>query len=78
MFAIQNKTNSALLQFGKTFNVLIDILIYIYIYIYKSKTEKREFLDPRVTNITPGRHKQKGLNLLFFNFLSSAWTLASW
>jgi hypothetical protein len=25
----------------------------------KSKTEKREFLDPRVTNITPGRHKQK-------------------
>ena len=31
MFAIQNKTNSALLQFGKTFNVLIDILIYIYL-----------------------------------------------
>jgi predicted LPLAT superfamily acyltransferase len=24
-----------------------------------SKTEKREFLDPRVTNITPRRHKQK-------------------
>jgi hypothetical protein len=23
-------------------------------------------LDPRVTNITSGRHKQKGLNLLFF------------
>ena len=32
----------------------------------KSRTEKREFLDPRVTNITPGRHTQKGLNLLFF------------
>ena len=32
----------------------------------KSKTKKREFLDPRVTNITSGRHKQKGLNLLFF------------
>ena len=44
----------------------------------KSKTEKREFLDPRVTNITPGRHKQKGRNLLFFNFLTSAWSLASW
>ena len=29
-------------------------------------------------NITPGRHKQKGLNLLFFNFLTSAWSLASW
>ena len=39
---------------------------------------KREFLDPRVTNITPGRHKRKGLNLLFFNFLTSAWSLASW
>jgi hypothetical protein len=23
-------------------------------------------LDPRVTNIISGRHKQKGLNLLFF------------
>jgi hypothetical protein len=23
-------------------------------------------LDPRVTNITSGKHKQKGLNLLFF------------
>jgi hypothetical protein len=33
---------------------------------------------PRVTNITPRRHKQKGLNLLFFNFLTSAWSLASW
>ena len=44
----------------------------------KSKTKKREFLDPRVTNITSGRHKQKGLNLLFFNFLTSAWTLDSW
>ena len=32
----------------------------------KSKTEKREFLDPRVTNITSGGHKQKGLNNLFF------------
>jgi hypothetical protein len=28
-------------------------------------------LDPRVTNITSGGHKQKGLNLLFFNFLTS-------
>ena len=34
----------------------------------KSKTEKGEFLYPRVTNITPGRHKQKGLNLLFLTF----------
>jgi hypothetical protein len=32
----------------------------------ENQTEKREFLDPRVTNVTPGRHKQKGLNLLFF------------
>ena len=40
MFAIQNKTNSALLQFGKTFNVLIDILIYIYIYI--NQRQKKE------------------------------------
>ena len=30
------------------------------------RREKREFLDPRVTNITSGGHKQKGLNLLFF------------
>ena len=28
-------------------------------------------------NYTLGRHKQKGLNLLFFNFLTSAWSLAS-
>ena len=42
MFAIQNKTNSALLQFGKTFNVLIDILIYIYIYIYINQRQKKE------------------------------------
>jgi hypothetical protein len=32
----------------------------------ESKTKKRESLDPRVTNITSGGHKQKGLNLLFF------------
>jgi hypothetical protein len=31
-----------------------------------------------VTNITYGGHKQKGLNLLFFNFLTSGWSLASW
>ena len=42
------------------------------------RQKKRESLDPRVTNITPGRNKQKGLNLLFFNFLTSAWSLASW
>ena len=30
------------------------------------RKKKREFLDPRVTNITTGRHKQKGLHLLFF------------
>ena len=41
-------------------------------------TRGRELLDPRVTNITPGRHKQKGLNLMFFNFLTSACSLASW
>jgi hypothetical protein len=35
-------------------------------------------LDPRVTNITPGRHKQRGLNLLFFNFLTSAWSFVEW
>ena len=28
------------------------------------RQKKREFLDPRVTNITSGGHKQKGLNLL--------------
>jgi hypothetical protein len=28
------------------------------------KDKKREFLDPRVTNITSGGHEQKGLNLL--------------
>ena len=38
------------------------------------RQKKREFLDPRVTNITSGRHKQKCLNLLFFNFLTSAWS----
>ena len=36
------------------------------------------FLDPWVTNITSEGHKQKGLDLLFFNFLTSAWSLASW
>jgi hypothetical protein len=25
----------------------------------ENQRQKREFLDPRVTNITPGRHKQK-------------------
>jgi hypothetical protein len=30
------------------------------------RQKKREFLDPRVTNITSGGHKQKGLNLLLF------------
>ena len=30
------------------------------------REKKIEFLDPRVTNITSGGHKQKGLNLLFF------------
>ena len=63
------------------------IQIENWIYIYKRlkwekrelKTTKREFLDLRVTNITSGGHKQKGLNLLlFFNFLTSAWSLASW
>jgi hypothetical protein len=33
----------------------------------ENQRHKREFLDPRVTNITSGGHKQKGLNLLFFN-----------
>jgi hypothetical protein len=32
----------------------------------ENQKQKREFLDPRVTNITFGRHKQKGLNLLVF------------
>ena len=32
----------------------------------ESKTKKRELLDPRFMNITSGRHKQKGLNLLGF------------
>jgi hypothetical protein len=49
----------------------------IYI-IDHNPRQNREFLDPQVTNITLGRHKQKGLNLLFFNFLTSAWSLASW
>ena len=44
----------------------------------ENQRQKREFLDPRVTNITSGGHKQKGLNLLFFNFLTSAWSLTSW
>ena len=30
------------------------------------RQKKREFLDPRVTNIISGGHKQKGLNLLLF------------
>jgi hypothetical protein len=42
------------------------------------RQKKREFLDPRVTNSTFGGHKQKGMHLLFFNILSSAWSLASW
>jgi hypothetical protein len=40
----------------------------------ESKTKKREFLDPQVTNITSGGHKQEGLNLLLFNFLTSSWS----
>jgi hypothetical protein len=32
----------------------------------ENQRQKREFLDLRVTNITSGGHKQKGLNLLFF------------
>jgi hypothetical protein len=34
----------------------------------ENQRQKREFLDPRVTNITSGGHQQKGLNILFFNF----------
>jgi hypothetical protein len=30
------------------------------------KDKKERVLDPQVTNITSGGHKQKGLNLLFF------------
>jgi hypothetical protein len=30
------------------------------------KDKKREFWDPRVTNITSGGHKRKGLNRLLF------------
>jgi hypothetical protein len=48
------------------------------IYIIDHNTSwKRAFLDPRVTNITSGGHTQNGLNLLFFNFLTSAWSVAS-
>ena len=34
----------------------------------ENQRQKKELLDSPVTNITYGRHKQKGLNLLFFNF----------
>ena len=45
----------------------------------ENQRQKREFLDPRVTNLKPGRHEQKGLNLLFFvYFLTSTWSLPSW
>ena len=44
----------------------------------ENQRQKREFLNPRVTNNTSGGHKQKGLNLLVFNCLTSAWSLASW
>jgi hypothetical protein len=32
----------------------------------KIKDKKERVLDSQVTNITSGRHKQKGLNLLYF------------
>jgi DNA-binding transcriptional regulator YbjK len=45
----------------------------------ENQRKRREsLLDPRVMNITSGGHTQKGLNLLLFNFLTSAWSLASW
>ena len=44
-------------------------------YKENQRQKKREFLDTRVTNITSARHKQKGLNLLLFNFLTTAWSL---
>ena len=39
--------------------------------------KKRVFASASYKHYTR-RHKQKGLNLLFFNFLTSAWSLASW
>jgi hypothetical protein len=39
----------------------------------KIKDKKEGVFGSAITNITSGRHKQKGLNLLFFfNFLTSA------
>ena len=35
-----------------------------------NQRQKREVLYPRVTNITSGGHKQKGLNLLFFKLFN--------
>ena len=34
----------------------------------ENQTKKREFLDPRVTNITSGRHTQKAQALVSGNF----------
>jgi hypothetical protein len=57
----------------------IDIIDHNPSWKENQRHKKREFLNPRVTNITFGGYKQKGLNLLlFFNFLTSAWSLASW
>ena len=48
----------------------------------ENQRQKREIFfrsaSYKCTKITSGRHRQKGLNLLFFNFLTSAWSLTSW
>ena len=44
----------------------------------KIKDKKETIFGSARYKLTSGRHKQKSLNLLiFFNFLTSAWSLAS-
>ena len=51
---------------GTHWMTLVDPKFISLTTIQVGKTKKRELLDPRVTNITSGGNKQKGLNLLFF------------
>jgi hypothetical protein len=43
--------------------IILNFILFKYLE-RESKTKKREFLDPRVTNITSGGHNQKGLSNL--------------
>jgi hypothetical protein len=59
-------------------DVKIIVLNFILFNPSRKENQRQERGSFWVTNITSGGHKQKSLFFCFFNFLTSAWSLASW